>query len=308
MTHREKIEILRSTIEFLYEKEGRSKSYISKLLEVDRRQLTNVLNKEWKLQQGNVSYLTPSNQKFLNKHKNLIKSRLDNDVLLVDIANELGVSRQYISRTIIPRDDVLTKALEDYHARVKSQATKKKQYRKDQSYWQYDFNNLKGEVWKEILGYEGYFISNHGRVKRYVKTYDCYALISAHSNVRNGRMYVWIKEKALQVPRLVGFAFVNGHSEEYNTINHIDRDVKNNYYKNLEWMSQSDNNQHAYDTGRSVAISYQKNGKFKKIILDERYEFKTIIALARFLGKSETQTRRYIDNEAETQHTFKFVY
>lgn len=308
MTHREKIEMLRSTIEFLYEKEGRSKSYISELLEVDRRQLTNVLNKEWKLQQGNVSYLTPSNQKFLNKHKNLIKSRLDNDVLLADIANELGVSRQYISRTIIPRDDVLAKALEDYHARVKTEAKEKRQHRKDQSYWQYDFNNLEGEVWKEILGYEEYFISNHGRVKRYVKTYDCYNLISTHSNVRNGRMYVWIKKKALQVPRLVGFAFVNGHSEECNTINHIDRDVKNNYYKNLEWVSQSDNNQHAYDTGRSVAIAYQKNGKFKKIILDESYEFKTITALARFLGKSETQTRRYIDNEAETQHTFKFIY
>ena len=36
MTQKEKIEMLKETITFLYEKEGRSKSYISRLLCVDR--------------------------------------------------------------------------------------------------------------------------------------------------------------------------------------------------------------------------------------------------------------------------------
>ena len=76
MTNREKIDLLKSTIEFLYTKEGRPKSYIARLLEVDRKVLTGIIN-EWGLIQANTYHLTPSNKKFINKHKQLIKSRLE---------------------------------------------------------------------------------------------------------------------------------------------------------------------------------------------------------------------------------------
>lgn len=47
----------------------------------------------------------------------------------------------------------------------------------------------------------------------------------------------------------------------------------------------------------------------EKIILDDKYEFKTIVALAKFLGKSETQISRYINGETNcSDHTFKFIY
>lgn len=42
------------------------------------------------------------------------------------------------------------------------------------------------------------------------------------------------------------------------------------------------------------AISNTKSKHFKKIVLDNEYEFKTIRAFAKFIGKSETQTYRYI--------------
>ena len=46
MTQREKIFMLKSTIKYLFEKEGRSKSYISRVLEVDRKTLSQIMNNE----------------------------------------------------------------------------------------------------------------------------------------------------------------------------------------------------------------------------------------------------------------------
>ena len=62
MTHLEKIKTLESTIRFLYCKEGRSKSYIARLLEVDRKVLSIYIN-SLNLVKANVSYMTPSKQK-----------------------------------------------------------------------------------------------------------------------------------------------------------------------------------------------------------------------------------------------------
>ena len=92
MTEREKIELLKNTIIKLYCNEGRSKSYISRLLEVDRKTLIKAINEDWKLEKGNVSYLTPSNQKFANKNKNPLKylnlRGLQNYIVINSILNK----------------------------------------------------------------------------------------------------------------------------------------------------------------------------------------------------------------------------
>ena len=68
MTQKEKIESLKGTIEHLYCKEGRNKTYIANLLEVDRKTLSAYIN-NWNLEKANISYMTPSNQKFINKNR-----------------------------------------------------------------------------------------------------------------------------------------------------------------------------------------------------------------------------------------------
>lgn len=306
MTQKEKIELLKSTIKFLYEKEGRSKSYISRLLEVDRKTLMHKIN-EWGLEKANISYLSPSNQKFANKNRTLIKSKLDKNFTHLEIANELGVSRDYL-KNIIYKDNVLKKANDEYINRLKRESELNKQIAMENSSFEYDIVDQEGEEWKEILGYKGYYISNHGRVKKYVKTYDAYMLLTLISNVNSGRIYVYIDNKGLQVARLVGFAFVDGYNEEKNTIDHIDGDYTNNVYTNLEWVSQSENNKRAYNLGRKTNKSYSKNGKFKKIIVDNKYEFKTIKAFANFYKVSESQAQRYISGESMFNHSIKFVY
>lgn len=306
MTQKEKVEMLKDTIVFLYEKEGRSKSYISRLLVVDRKVLTETI-KEWGLVQANISYLSPSKQKFLNKNRELIKSRLDNDYTQVEIAEELGVSRDIIVK-LIPKDKVLSEANSKRRQRIKQRQEEEIEKLKSKSKFDYDFKDLEGEEWIEILGYEGYFISNKGRVKSYVPTYEAYKLLTPAPGGFDGRLYVRLGNKNLQVARLVGFAFVEGHSEESNTINHIDGNRLNNDASNLEWVSQSVNNKKAYDMGRSKVFAYQKNGRFKKIVLNNTYEFKTITALAKFLNVSPTQVQRYISNECSHDYKIEFIY
>lgn len=310
MTEREKIELLKNTIIKLYCNEGRSKSYISRLLEVDRKTLIKAINEDWKLEKGNVSYLTPSNQKFANKNKNLIISKLDNDISISKIANELKVTSEYLSN-IIKKVPELNEHKIDYINRQKiNNAQERKNQLVEKSSLNYDWEELPDEEWKEILGYSNYYISNMGRVKKYIKTYDKYVLLSLNINSKTGRVYIKIEGKGLQVSRLVGFAFLDGYSEEKNTIEHIDNDVTNNKASNLMWVSMGDNNKLAYKKGKAKSKAFTKRrGKWKKIILDDKYEFKTIVALAKFLGKSETQINRYINGETNcSDHTFKFIY
>lgn len=306
MTQKEKIEMLKDTIIKLYEQEGRSKSYISRLLSIDRKTLTYKIQ-EWDLKQKKVHRLTPSNQKFANKHRQLIKSRLDNNVAQTEIAKELGVTIDYLSN-IIRRDERLNKTKQEYILRIKNKAVEKKQTCMEQSSRCYEVDDIDGEIWKEILGYENYFISNFGRVKKYIKTYNSFMLVKAGKNCRSQREYVRINERGLQVARLVGFAFVEGYSQENNTIDHKNGNFSDNRAENLEWVSQSENNRRAYVNGKKPHKAYSKNGKFKQVMVNDKYTFKTIVATAKFLGVSPTQVQRYISGETKSDYNIKLIY
>lgn len=300
-SNKEKIYLLKTTIEFLYCKEGRSKSYIAKLLDVDRSGLTKIINNEWKLEQANIRYMLPSNQKFLNKHRNLIKSRLDKDIQLKDIAKELGVSIDYVTKTIIKQDEVLLKALEDNNNRFELSKSLVKNYSTHANVIE-----LESEIWKQILGYENYEVSNYGRVKSYDKQLNTYVLVEPFTNKNNGRLYINIKGKSLQVSRLVGFAFVAGYTECNNTIVHIDNDVKNNFYTNLNWAYEK---KKVLTDMSNKASSESNKKKPKRIILDGKYEFKTVGAFANFIGKTDKQAEQYIyGKEKNNPYEIELIY
>ena len=308
MTRNEKIESLKNVIIKLYCNEGRSKVYISKLLEVNRELLTQYINNVWKLEQANSTHITPSKEKWINKHRNLIKSRLDQNVILTEIAKEVKIPYRTFVDGYIKKDKQLSNAYTEYHNRKRNQHIQIVEKAKESSSFEYDPIDLPKEQWKEILGYDGYYISTEGRVKSYVERYNAYKLLTPLPNQRNGRYYVWIKGRGLQISRLVGFAFVKGHTTECNTIDHKDGDVSNNKASNLRWVSQSENNTLAYKNGRSANIARSKNGKFKQIIVDDKYTFKTIRAFAKFYNVSESQAQRYISGETSFSHKILFVY
>lgn len=56
------------------------------------------------------------------------------------------------------------------------------------------------------------------------------------------------KRKNFSIHRLVAITFCDNIYDK-KLVNHIDGDKHNNYYANLEWVTNSENVKHAYDTG-----------------------------------------------------------
>lgn len=303
MTQLEKINSLEEVIRNLYEKEGRTISYISRITNTDRSTLSKQIRK-WGLVKAQVRHNTPSTQKFLNKYSELIIARLNSDVTMADIAREIGVPRDRFWY-IVKNDPKLSKAKEEHDNR---KINKREMSGRERNY----FEDLDGEEWKPILGFDGYFVSNMGRFKRYLKTYDCYGLVGTSPNSKNGRLYVGMtdnngKARNVMAARVVAHAFCPGYSDINNTVDHKDMDVTNNRADNLEWVSQSENNRRKYQK-LPGHCGFSRNGKFKDILLNGEYHFKTIRAMAKFLGVSESQANRYITGETNFDGMIELIY
>lgn len=119
------------------------------------------------------------------------------------------------------------------------------------------------EVWKDIPGYEGrYQVSDLGRVRavsfpqRYLLRNGEEAFrivrerILAQQKQNSGYMLVHLyldnQRKALTVHRIVAQAFVPGSGR---TVNHRNGVKTDNRACNLEWLSYSENLEHAVATG-----------------------------------------------------------
>ena len=93
--------------------------------------------------------------------------------------------------------------------------------------------------WQLIDGFD-YEVSDLGQVRNLhtghvLKPYDnCtgYKKVSLRKDGKTHRLYVH---------RLVAMAFVEGYSEENNTVDHIDACRSNNTAGNLQWMTLEDN-------------------------------------------------------------------
>lgn len=104
------------------------------------------------------------------------------------------------------------------------------------------------EIWKETE-YQGYFISNFGRIKgRTGKIINLqinkngYCNFSIYPNGRYG------KSKNLKIHRLVAEAFIP-NPNNYPIINHINGIKTDNRVENLEWCTYSYNATHAFENG-----------------------------------------------------------
>ena len=128
------------------------------------------------------------------------------------------------------------------------------------------------EIWKDIKDYEGlYQVSNFGNVKSLTRNGTKGGLIKLVNRHGYLRARLW-KNKVLQtigVHRLVAQAFTpNIYDKEQ--VNHIDGNKLNNNANNLEWVSHSENMEHAYNNGlvKTKKVAQIKDGKVIKIYLN----------------------------------------
>lgn len=145
------------------------------------------------------------------------------------------------------------------------------------------------EVWKEIPGFEGkYMASSSGKImslnfrgvsgrKGILKqSQDRYGYLKC-SLYKNG------KQMYFSVHRLVLLTFVP-NAEGKPAINHINGNKKDNHVENLEWVTCSENTQHAYRNGLIPKTSERKRESSKNNIR---------IAIASNIGrKASDETRK----------------
>ena len=124
--------------------------------------------------------------------------------------------------------------------------------------------DLYGEEWMDVIGYEGYYkVSNLARVKRLWNEHttireDSLVRLSHPEYILKGNINRWGYHKVLLrkdgkasphlVHRLVAQAFIP-NPENYETINHKDCNKLNNSIENLEWCTRNYNTKHAWENG-----------------------------------------------------------
>ena len=150
-------------------------------------------------------------------------------------------------------------------------------------------------VWKDIKNYEGYQVSNDGRVRTNNKvTYtvrhgkrkwkDRILKFKGQTYKTGYRVDLWKngKPKTFLVARLTAFTFYNKDiNNKKLTVNHIDGNRFNNNLWNLELISLADNIRHAFETG----LMPQKKIKIYDKKKDEYIIFRSMVKASGYMNK-----------------------
>ncbi len=124
------------------------------------------------------------------------------------------------------------------------------------------------EVWKPVVGYEGlYEVSSLGNVKgvdRILSNGHCWnGKRLKGGKFSNGYDFVCLRKNGVArnelVHRLVAQSFIP-NPIDCKVVNHIDGDKSNNRLENLEWITHSENQEHA------VKIGLRRTKLSKKIL------------------------------------------
>lgn len=157
------------------------------------------------------------------------------------------------------------------------------------------------EVWKDVVGYENlYEVSNFGNVRNKngrilpQNSSGRYLRVCLNKNKTN---------KKVAVHRLVAKAFIP-NPNNFDTVNHIDENRKNNHIKNLEWCTNIENSRKYYfkeeKTDKNV-VQVDKDGNVVAV-------FQTIAGASRETGIQRTAISGCLNNHRKTAGGYCWMY
>lgn len=123
------------------------------------------------------------------------------------------------------------------------------------------------EEWKKI-NIEGdrciYYVSNHGRIKSMSKKYGDNERLVKPCLSGCGYYYVDIGDRSQKVHSLVANNFLEPKPTLTHTIDHIDRNPKNNHISNLRWATKSEQQQNSSNYRHDIT---EKDPKLRRAII-----------------------------------------
>lgn len=136
---------------------------------------------------------------------------------------------------------------------------------------------MENEIWKPIPNYDGYEVSNYGRVKSLKLGREL--ILKPKDDFRgyfNIQLWVKNRKKPFKIHQLVAMAFL-GHKPNGQklVVNHINFDKKDNSLENLEIVTQRQNAnlKHIKSSSIYTGVTWnKKNKRYRALIVINRYQ------------------------------------
>lgn len=169
---------------------------------------------------------------------------------------------------------------------------------------------------RQIKNHPNYLVTVEGRVF----SLHTMRFLTLHVN-NDGYNLVKIGNKLHRIHRLVAQTYIP-NPENKPEVNHMDGNKQNNMLCNLEWMTRSENMQHACDTGllkvselmrengrRSTNLIKGKNIYTSKLVLDEETGifYESAKEAADSIGVKPKYLWRRLSGEIKNNTNFKYV-
>lgn len=214
--------------------------------------------------------------------------------------------------TIIEARDILLKISDlTYRERVAVKTVvamidRKYMEKLDNSCYSLDSNDLSGEEWRDVIGYEGlYQVSNFGRIKSFHKGK---VIIRKLVTLIDGYKQISLDKggcrKCKNVHELVAKAFIP-NLENKPIIDHYDRNTANNCIWNLRWVTNSENQRHAVESGSKRCGCNNPRSKFtpeqvrdiRRLYVRGSQEFGSA-ALVQMFGVAVSKIKRIVNGQS----------